>query len=313
MSMSNVPPVIFVGAMTLDAIALVDGFPQPDERQIAREVAYAGGGPAATAAVAASRLGVPAAVVGAVGSDDEGRQILASLHSEGVDVTGVQVLPGRRSGASVVVVDAVRGTRAICTRPVPRLQIPRDGAAARLLTDATWVHVDHLGWGPAHAWLRGSALTGKVRVSVDAGNPIAGFTPDGVDLYVPTVEALIRLYGQQSVEELLEVAVRAGAATVVATRGVDGCVAATTDGGALHAPSYPVNVLSTLGAGDVFHGALLAAVVRGMSLQDCMQYANIAAALSCRGLDGRSAIPTHDEVLAAAARPQDPLIPTTRT
>jgi sulfofructose kinase len=58
-----------------------------------------------------------------------------------------------------------------------------------------------------------------------------------------------------------------------------------------------VEVVSTLGAGDVFHGALLAAVRRGYLLPDCLAYANVVAALSCRGLDGRSAIPTHDEVV----------------
>src|ERR687895_789091 len=47
--------VTFVGAATLDGIALVPRFPQPDERLVAEEIAYAGGGPAATAAVAAAR------------------------------------------------------------------------------------------------------------------------------------------------------------------------------------------------------------------------------------------------------------------
>jgi sugar/nucleoside kinase (ribokinase family) len=58
---------------------------------------------------------------------------------------------------------------------------------------------------------------------------------------------------------------------------------------------FRTDVLSTLGAGDVFHGALLAAVVRGLALPACLSYANVVAALSCHGLDGRTAIPTHAE------------------
>ena len=310
MSRSNVRPVVFVGAMTLDAIALVDRFPGPDERQVAREVAYAGGGPAATAAVAASRLGVPSAVVGVVGDDEEGERIVAALRAERVDVSAVQVAPGRRSGSSVVVVDAGSGSRAICTRPVPDLEIPADGPGTQLLSQAHWVHVDHLGWPPVRTWLgeRGRAET--PRLSVDAGNPIHGFSAAGVDLYVPTAEALTREYGDKPIDEQLAAAIAAGAATVVATRGGDGCVAATADGARYHAAGHSVEVVSTLGAGDVFHGALLAAVVRGMGLQDCMSYANVAAGLSCRGLDGRSAIPTHDHVLAAMRAVDNPLIPT---
>lgn len=298
MTTSDTAPVVFVGAATLDAIALVDRFPQPDQRQVARDVVHAGGGPAATAAVAASRLGVPAALVSAVGADDEGQQILASLRREGVDVSGVQVVPERRSGSSVVVVDASSGTRAICTRPVPELDIPSGGAAGRLLRAASWVHVDHLGWGHLQAWQRSGGRPAEQRVSVDAGNPIPGFMPQGVDLYVPTVGALTRLHGELPLDRLMHAAVRAGARMVVATRGGGGCAALTTDGTCLEVPGHRVKVLSTLGAGDVFHGALLAAVVRGMPLRECMRYANITAALSCRGLDGRSAIPTHDDVLA---------------
>jgi sulfofructose kinase len=56
--------------------------------------------------------------------------------------------------------------------------------------------------------------------------------------------------------------------------------------------------VSTLGAGDVFHGALLAWLVRGAPLDEALRAACVAAALSTRALDGRSAIPTRDEVEA---------------
>jgi sulfofructose kinase len=284
-------PVIFVGAATLDAIALVPRFPQPDERLVAEEIAYAGGGPAATAAVAAARLGVAAAYVGAVGDDAEGAQIVDGLRGEGVDVSGVTVLPRRRSGASVVVVDHGRGTRAICNRPVPPLELSAE-ATARLL-DAEWVHVDHFGWAPVRDILAKAGT--RPRLSVDGGNEIPGFTPNDVDLYVPTLDALAREYGERSPEELLEAALAAGARCVVATRAAEGSLAATQDGGRYTAMGFRTDVLSTLGAGDVFHGALLAAVVRGLALPACLSYANVVAALSCRGLDGRTAIPTHAE------------------
>jgi sulfofructose kinase len=54
-----------------------------------------------------------------------------------------------------------------------------------------------------------------------------------------------------------------------------------------------------LGAGDVFHGALVAAVVKGLPLDQQLAFANVTAALSCRGLDGRSRIPSLAEVEAA--------------
>jgi sulfofructose kinase len=54
--------------------------------------------------------------------------------------------------------------------------------------------------------------------------------------------------------------------------------------------------VSTLGAGDVFHGALLAQVIQGYKLADALQRANAVAALSCLGLDGQSMIPNTSEL-----------------
>src|SRR4051794_26632167 len=196
---------VFVGVATLDAIALVDGFPAPDDRVLASEIAYAGGGPAATAAVAAARLGVVAAFVGTVGDDANGRAILDGLEAEGGDVSGVRVSSDEASAASVVVVDRVRDSRAICNRPAPHIDI---SAGLDLIASSPVVHVDHAGWGPVAA---AGAVRGGQLLSVDAGNPTPGLTPRGVGLFVPTVEALRRSYdATRPVGDLLALAVADG-------------------------------------------------------------------------------------------------------
>ncbi|PSL08392.1 sulfofructose kinase [Haloactinopolyspora alba] len=312
--MVTTPKLVFVGAATLDAIALVDTFPEPDSRQVARDVTYAGGGPAATAAVAAARLGIPSAIVGSVGDDGEGERILAALRQEDVDVSAVEVVAGQRSGASVIVADAGRGTRAIHTRVVPPLRILADGRADQLVAAAEWVHADHLGWSAIHDQLTRFSARRRPRLSVDGGNPILGFTAAGVDLYVPTVDALVLRYGDAPVPQLLTSALAEGAGTVVATDGAAGSVVADSQGARHTVPGHDVEVVSTLGAGDVFHGALLAGLAHGMTPPEATGYANVAAALSCRGVDGRSAIPTDADVRAvlgsavtSAGRPVDVL------
>ncbi len=80
------------------------------------------------------------------------------------------------------------------------------------------------------------------------------------------------------------------------TRGADGCVAYRDDE-TIDVPGEHVEgMVSTLGAGDVFHGALLAALARGLELREALVKANRCAALSCRALDGRSALPTWEEL-----------------
>jgi len=287
---------VFVGAATYDAIALVDAFPGPDERVVAADVVYAGGGPAATAAVTAARLGVSVAFLGTVGADATGRAVLDGLVAEGVDVSGVTVSAVDATAASVIVVDRVRGSRAICNRPAPRIDL---SAGRHFLTSAPVVHLDHAGWAPWRTAMPGGRAVRDQLVSVDAGHAIPGFTPAAVDLFVPTVEALQRSYGHASTNDLMALAVAEGAHVVVATDGSRGSSARTALGDTAFAPAHPVDVVSTLGAGDVFHGALIAAVVRGLPLAQQLTFANITAALSCRGLDGRSRIPRLDEVLDA--------------
>ncbi len=287
---------VFVGAATQDALALVSGFPRPDQRMVADAIAHAGGGPAATAAVAAARLGVHVAFVGTVGDDVDGQSILAGLTAEGVDVSGVSVRRGHASAVSVVVVDAVHGTRAICNRPGPDIELT---AGRALLAAAPVVHVDHVGWGPV---TEAFPNVGP-RLSVDAGNPIPGFTQAGVRLFVPTVEALRSDSGLMDVDDLLVQAIAGGCDIVVATDGANGSYARTSTGQAAFAPAHRVEIVSTLGAGDVFHGALIASEIHGLPLEQRLIFANAAAALACRGLDGRSTIPRLPEVMSFLPAP----------
>lgn len=283
------PLLTFVGAATLDALALVERYPGADERVVASDLRFAGGGPAATAAVTAARLGHDVAFIGAVGADSTGEEIIVGLSTEGVRTDAMVRVEGVESGASLVVITRETATRAITNRPLPRADLTSSRAARELLAASAWVHTDHIGWRPAMQTL--GDLDHRPSVSYDGGHLVEGFTADGLDLYVPTVDALERRFGKLPVEELLETAARESGGTVVATAGGDGAWALEPGHEPLHVPGFAVEVLSTLGAGDVFHGALLAQVAEGRPLEEAVLRANAVAARSTTGLDGRSAIP----------------------
>jgi sulfofructose kinase len=241
--------IVCVGLATCDTIYRVPVLPDPDGRVVATERVVAGGGPAATAAVAIARLGVPVRFVGVV---------------EG-DLPGVEVvrLPGRMVESTILVGD---GTRAIVTEEPELFTCPSEA-----LEDADWVHVDHVGY-------RALPASTQARVSVDGGNPIPGLDLTGVELYAPNRDDGLR------------------APLTVITRGAGGCTAYSGDD-VIEVPGEQVDgLVSTLGAGDVFHGALLAAFARGLDLRDALVAANRCAALSCRALDGRAAIPAWEEL-----------------
>jgi sugar/nucleoside kinase (ribokinase family) len=101
-------------------------------------------------------------------------------------------------------------------------------------------------------------------------------------------------------EQLLDAARRLqglGIPLVVITEGEHGSWC-TGEAGSFHVPAYPVQVVDTTGAGDVFHGAFALGCARGWDLRRALAIASAAAALKCRALGGRSGIPSLAEAEA---------------
>src|SRR4051794_24541951 len=124
----------------------VEAIPGPDQRVPARGAVLAGGGLAATAAVALRRLGVSAALCSVIGDDEAGRLIAEGLDRDGVDTDLIEVRAGYRSALSVAIIpDALPGTRSLIAHREPAIPTISDELVRRC-AGAAWVHVDHAGW-----------------------------------------------------------------------------------------------------------------------------------------------------------------------
>ena len=289
--MSSIQAVC-VGVITIDTIALVEKYPSADDRVLAEEISRAGGGPAAVAAVALSRLGVKSAIVGTIGDDADGKEVLRIFEKEGVDTSGISIGTTPTAG-SVIVASKEHSARAISTRQ-PVIQAPLNAAAKRLIADVEWLHVDHVG---VKRLDEADVSRGKgPKISFDAGYGVENFDPIVVDLFVPTDRQMALRYPGVDLAVALENDAMKAGNTVVATQGSAGSAGFSPETGLVTAPGFKVEVTSTLGAGDVFHGALVAQLIQGHQLQEAMRRANAVAALSCRGLDGQSMIPTTPEL-----------------
>ncbi len=278
----------------MDTVALVDVYPRENERILATEIVRSGGGPAAVAAVTLSRLGIKTAIVGTIGNDSDGKEVMAIFEKEGVDTTGISIGIGATS-SSVIVASRENSARAISTRQ-PVMQAPINNAAKSLISSATWVHVDQVGIKQLREinLLRG---TGPL-ISFDAGYGVENFDAATVDLFVPTEDQMKLRYPAKDLCDAVTTDATKASNIVVATQGSSGSTGYSSESGLVSAPGFPGEIVSTLGAGDVFHGALLAQLIQGQSLQNALFGANATAVLSCRGLDGQSKIPTSSELAA---------------
>src|SRR5690606_41290397 len=127
--------IVCVGITVLDRIWYLSDLPQEGGKYVANNYKEVGGGPAATAAVAAAKLGAQVDFIGRVGDDDTGNRLLAELESLGVNTRYTRVVKGARSSQSAVLVDA-GGERIIANYPSPDL--PTEAGWLRDIDFSQW-------------------------------------------------------------------------------------------------------------------------------------------------------------------------------
>ena len=275
--------VLCVGVATVDNIVLVEKYPSANQRVVALDSTRAVGGPATTAAVTLARLGVEVSLSCVIGDDEEGRFILQTLKDEGVDTSNVVVDASVRTARGTIVVSKSEQSRAIMV--MPHDQIPKKPLDT---SKYQWIHVDQAGMHALKTW--GISRGGSAKLSIDIGYAAEGLSSGDYDLYAPSEN--ITTDTTSAVKDKNIVVISQG------EKGSLYCDGLTSGS----VPAINTQILSTLGAGDVFHGALVAAQVWNKEISEAVLIANTVAGLSCRGLDGQSGIPSKNELDAYMAK-----------
>ena len=288
--------VVTVGLAVLDKIFEVPRLPAEPTKVFARSYTEIGGGPAATGAVTVARLGGAAELWTRVGDDSVGRKILEELRGWGV-TPNARVQCGALSNVSAVLVDE-HGERMLASYTDPNLDpdpswLPLDELAAdAVLGDVRWLE------GSEATFRRAQALGISTFLDADlAPGDVLNLLLPLADYAVFSQPALARLVGTDDVSAALHEVRGRCSGTVGVTLGAGGF--AWLDGSDTRTePGFPVAVVDTLGAGDVFHGAFALAIAEGSPVAEAARFANAAAGLKCTRTGGRAGIPTRAEVKA---------------
>jgi len=283
-----------VGITVLDRIWYLADLPKEGGKYVANNYTEVGGGPAATAAVAAAKLGADVDFIGRVGDDDTGSRLLAELESLGVNTRFTRIFKGARSSQSAVLVDA-SGERIIANYPSPDLP-----------AEADWLQdIDFSQWDVVLAdvrWHDGAkqALTLARQQGVTTVLD-ADITPQDIaDLVALSDHAAFSAPGLQRMTQIAEAESALKKAQtltnghVYVTQGKDGCY--WLEKGALsHLPAFQIDVVDTTGAGDVFHGALAVGLALNQPAPEAVRFARAVAAGKCTRPGGRAGIPACDQ------------------
>lgn len=298
--------VLGMGAVAVDDLVFLDGFPRADSKvRVVRRERHAGG-LTGTALVAARRMGARSAYAGVLGSDELSQFILDRLAAEGVSVELVRRQEGARPFHSTILIDTREKTRTILSDPSGVAALAPDQLPEDAILGSGVLFVDHVGL---------EAMTRAVLLARGAGIPVVA------DLEKRREELFDRLLGLVDHPILpwdlavdltgagdgpsaargiwgLPVDPRtSGRSAVVVTRGVEGswCMASERPGSLFHQPAFRVEAVDTTGCGDVFHGAYAAALCEGKGLEERVRFASAVAALKATKVGGQQGIPTRGE------------------
>ncbi len=288
--------VVGIGQCSWDMLAVVDCFPQSDTKKEVLVWEEQGGGPAATALAALSRLGIPCRFYGVTGDDREGTAIRQSLIEEGIDVTGMAKRSNASSQTAFIAIDKSAGTRTIFWKRPSGNPLLADELQPDFLSDAEFLLLDGL-MKDVSVFAARQARKEGVPVMLDAGRLREGMLELArISDYVVGSEEFARELGWKDDPGTFSQEVgRLGFGITTITLGGRGSVTFAGDE-IISCPAFPIEVVDTTGAGDVFHGGYLYGLLQKWPLKDTIRFASAVAAMKCGKLGGRTGIPRLSEV-----------------
>ncbi|WP_069387107.1 PfkB family carbohydrate kinase [Cellulosimicrobium cellulans] len=286
---------VVLGQVARDLVLAVDALPEGGASAVVRQRRELLGGKGANQALACLRLGLDAAVIGVVGDDDAGRDVLARARADGLDVDDVVRRDGSPTALLTDVVEADGTRRLLEDVPPGTLLTAADvrASSARLATaDAVLLQLQQ----PRTAVLE------ALRTAVGAGALVVadGAPPDddvrdelAAHAHVLRADAAetAALVGHEpaGVEETVEAAhaLRSRGPVLVALAAGQEENVVVWDGGHVVMPLLEGPVTDPTGAGDAFTAALAAGLLHGRTPEETAWWASAAAVLAVGTLGGR--------------------------
>jgi sulfofructose kinase len=308
--LKSAPFAVAVGAVCATRIYQVDTIPAAPAKALARRMTAVVDGMAISALCAFVKLGGRGAVWARVGDDAQGDASREALRAEGIEVEGLHTVPGAMSSQAAVIVDA-RGERLVVPYHDPAvdasprwLPLERLARADMLLADVRWPD-------GAEAALRAArvARPGGVPCMLDGELGAPGVLGRLVPLATHVVfsdAALLAWRGRSDLDAALVELAREHPGHVGASCGAAGYAWVERDVAGLRVRRVEaprVDVVDTLAAGDVFHGAFALGLCEGLAIDAAARFACTAASIKCSRFGGRLGCPTRDEVTVWRASP----------
>lgn len=295
-------PIVVVGSINMDMVSIVSRIPNAGETIFARDFQMHPGGKGANQAVAVARLEYPVVMIGMVGLDAFGKQLLDQLKNEGVDTTHVGECAAATGNASILVdaagencIVVAAGANLHLTPEVLRAKLDIIREAGMVLTQLEI---------PLETVQCLAEMCAELHVPLILDPAPAQTLPDGIFEHVTWLtpnetEAQFYAGAASQDDEILAKLFHAGAQGVILKRGALGSVLADNAHLRHVIPAPVVAAVDTTAAGDAFNAAFAVGLMSGYGAIDSARFATAAAAISVTRAGAQPSLATRSEVVSA--------------
>jgi sugar/nucleoside kinase (ribokinase family) len=290
--------VVGVGANSVDFVYRLPSFPSPESpfaKLRISEHLISCGGQMTTALATCAAMGLKTSYIGTIGSDRNGERMREELNRRGID-TASAVARNAASPFALILLDDRHGERVVLWHRDPAMVLTSAEVDRRAVTTARLLHVDDVDL---------AASIESASLAMSAGKPVTSDierTTDDVRALIDAVTIPIfaehvptELTGETNLPRALERLRRPHHSMLCVTLGPRGALLLAGHD-VIHEPGISVQTLDTTGAGDIFRGAFIYALLRGEPAREIVRFANAAAALSCTRLGAMNSIPSLEEI-----------------
>lgn len=296
--------IVVVGSLNMDLIISTDKIPRMGETVIGKSFMTSPGGKGANQAVAAARLGGETFMIGGVGDDIFGHDLIKNLMCNNINVENVKVRKGTSTGIAAITVkdgdnciilssganfeitlnDIEKNEELIKSSNivVVQLEIPLDVVLKTV--EIAKKHNVKVILNPAPA----RALSDELLSNIDV------ITPNESETEIITG---IRPDTPENIEKAINYFKLKGIGQVIITIGKDGVIYNSKDK-IVHKQVTKVEVVDTTAAGDSFTGALAVKLSQDASIDEAIDFCNIVGTLTVMKKGAQTSLPTLEEVEA---------------
>jgi ribokinase len=303
--MTKRPKVTVLGSLNMDISVTVPRLPAPGATVLGSAAQFTPGGKGANQAVAAARLGADVRMVGCVGDDDFGRQLLAALRAEGIDADAVRTVTSVPTGLAMIAVDEA-GENLIIVAPGANHQVGPADVAKTATNDGSILVLSAEIPAPAIeqalAQTPGPTILNLAPAPENAAELVATAGEHLDWLVVNESEAAAVLghpvSGLANAKKAATELTAKGPRHAVVTAGAHGAALAGPDG-AHTIEGFKVTAVDTVGAGDTFVGALAVALAAGVPPPEALVAAAAAGATAVTRHGAQTGMPRPADIAAA--------------